>query len=122
MLYNPRQDQVSRDILAAAEVLKRDGWCQHRLWGAGTSVCASGALIVAICGHRDAKVVAFDDNGIGCQRLYYAQKYLEKHLGIHNQDSGYSTIPMWNDEKYRTKEEVIRLMCESVGVTEEVLV
>jgi hypothetical protein len=124
MLFDPRQDQVARDILAAAEIIKRDGWCQHRLYGPGTSVCINGAMIVAVFGRRvlGTEMLTFDFTfGENAKRVHAAMQHLEKHIGLRHDAGGYSAVPHWQDKGGRTEEEVLDAMCGSVGVGTEIL-
>ena len=78
-----------RVLLDAADLLERDGWCQHRTRDDCGRYCALGA--VQLVGHYSPffKLV-FDDFRIAERVLY----------------SVVGPIPAWNDQPGRTREEV----------------
>lgn len=92
---------VSTLCLRAAEVLRERGWCQDGICDqAGKAVCMMGALLVAD-GHDIGA-----DNPIGkpISDLYVRTTgTIERR--VYN-------IPLWNDKKERTAQQVITLLEE----------
>lgn len=88
--------QVAADLRAAAEVLRRDGWCQltaHRFWG---QHCAAGAIEVAVDPHWKDSAGWEDDQNARFSRATYA---LQDYIG--------ASPTFWNDAPDRTADEVI---------------
>jgi len=116
MLYDPKYDldEVSRLILAAADLIEREGWCQHSYTTIDDRTgrvkhCAAGAL--RACGFSNH--VNIVDGKLEVQENWLLPKDipLVKEaatricLFLHA-----LSVPQWNDGLKRTKEEVIAAM------------
>lgn len=87
----------------AIDYLNSHGWCQGYLQDFNTgAVCLRGALFFSVSRDKDAEWVAFTTADTEIAKL------IAKIEG-HSYDSSF-TIPTWNDQKDRTKEEVIALL------------
>ncbi|AXN53447.1 hypothetical protein HOT81_gp029 [Gordonia phage Fryberger] len=76
-----------------ADILERDGWCQHEAHNEAGNHCALGALEVA-AGEM------YGDKYLN----HYPRVYLKVTKGI---DPDFHSVPAWNDTKGRTAQEVI---------------
>ncbi len=118
MLYDPRQEEVNRDLLNAAGIVRQGGLCKHALWKDGRH-CINGALISAIAGQDSLKNWGGDDR----RRVVAAQNRVCEHLGLMWSEQGYiAPLVDWNNEPERTKGDVVDALCAAAGVTSEVLV
>jgi hypothetical protein len=93
-MFAPNEDQWRRDCRQAADLLRRDGWCQ------GTSRKSTGerCLMNAV---RTASGSYEDENAV--DRLNNILSRLQLKLNM--------TFPAyWNDVKGRTVEEVVDLL------------
>jgi len=115
MLYNPRQDEVSRDLLAAASIIRDGGLCKGALWR-DEQHCINGALIEAIYGSRDAP-----DWWIA-PRVEAAQQRVCHHLNLSPWFNYNTPLVNWNNSYERTKDDVVNALCGAAGVTADVLV
>jgi hypothetical protein len=100
MLARPELTQAQQDLLAAADYLDTHGFCQGQKYDRATgSVCIVGALSAVIGGNPrfDALFESY--------RGYPALDLLVYYLG--------KTPATWNDERGRTKDEVVQAMREA---------
>ncbi|QTF81818.1 hypothetical protein SEA_GUEY18_33 [Gordonia phage Guey18] len=79
-----------------ADILERDGWCQHEAHYEG-SHCALGALEVA----------AKETYGTGCYLGHYPRVYKKVTEFIVGNGNVWSDVPEWNDASNRTAQEVV---------------
>lgn len=84
--------QVAADLRAAADVLRRDGWCQ-RAWRDGDARCVAGALTRAVMDRTEAEGSNFD------RPWQAASDALTLQVG--------QAAMIWNDVNGRTADEVI---------------
>lgn len=85
-------------LLTAASFIQQRGWCQGRFTRGDGALCALGAL---------QKATIFDPNAKHAASAYTAAtELLSRHLGFKDGDVGCS-VPGWNDDPERTKEEVV---------------
>lgn len=102
--------ETAADLLSAADVLERDGWCQGRLHTRGRH-CTRGALnvvagVVAAYGASEAEYLA------ASERSDRAEAVLARSLGL-----GPGAVPTWNDAPGRTPEEVVAALRAAAGGT-----
>jgi hypothetical protein len=88
-------DYAGQLLLDAADILRRNGWVQKTLGNRRTGYCLIGALRVAQCGTVFVPKGAAAEAGLGAalSRLHTATKCYD--------------AAAWNDEKGRTKDQVI---------------
>ncbi|QNJ59417.1 hypothetical protein PP997_gp57 [Gordonia phage BigChungus] len=112
----------------AADVLEKDGWCQGDLhrpvggWGQKSegeerfTHCTIGALDVVVAGSQAmsmyGNITAFPEVRDARDRVAeHLTKYLEEHflppVAKHHNNDLLSAVPVWNDAKGRTAQEVI---------------
>ena len=110
MLYDtkwdrPVVDAVGQDLLNAAEYIERHGWCQSRAFD-GDRACMMGAIYAATGGtFRGLTVGAVDE------------RYLNAVMRV----LLIAPSPTrWNDEKGRTKQEVIDALRQAAYLKETV--
>lgn len=82
-------DEVGQALLNAADVLRRDGWCQGESRDPQGRHCALGALMEA------GSVTAVMRGGVR----------LKRSLGLED-----TSVAFWNDRPERTKEQVIEAL------------
>jgi hypothetical protein len=104
--------ETAADLLSAADVLERDGWCQGRLHTRGRH-CTRGALnvvagVVAASGASEAEYLA------AIERSDRAEAVLARSLGL---GLGPGAVPIWNDAPGRTPEEVVAALRAAAGGT-----
>lgn len=93
------EEQTKADLLAAAELLERDGWCQGHFKNKVGQRCLRGALIAATA----------NDGYINTKRLVEATEAIE---AAHD---GRFYGATWNDRPGRTADEVIALLREAAA-------
>ncbi len=95
----PKIDTAGEILLAAADIIERDGWCRHRLQDPLGRMCLYGAIIRAA--NERNRCSAFPE-GFGIKRL---EKYLfagDKHPALNIAD--------WNDQVCNSKEEAVQAL------------
>lgn len=91
------QDQeVRRVLLAAADLLERDGWCQKALSDGQGRRCVLQAMI----------------DGGGSDRLYEAKIALCRYLGL---ETSFPCVSPWNNAPERTQPEVLAALRGAAG-------
>lgn len=108
MLHDPRRDlpEWRSILLCAREIIEECGWCQYALQAEDGSVCLEGAVVIASGvkvfrsrkGHYE---YAADDP---CLRA------ASRPIAILELQVVGKRLSRWNDERGRTKEEVLRLL------------
>ena len=98
MLARPELTQTQQDLLAAADYLDLHGQ-GHKYDRSTGSVCIVGALSAAIGGHPLFDVL------FGSKRGKPALEVLANYLG--------ANPATWNDERGRTKDEVVQAVREA---------
>lgn len=84
---------ATADVLnGAADLIERDGWCQHRPRGCDGERCADNALRVAVGVRSDGAYVFVEARGALLDKV------------------GYLNITTWNDSFRRTKAEVVHAL------------
>ena len=115
MLYNPRHDQVTKDLMRAADLLNRDGWCRKDTDDQGRQ-CVWRALISSIY-IPPYQMDADTDN----DRFRAALSRLAKHLGLEPKVESDIDIWRWNDHKCKSKQEAVDTLCAAAGLTADYL-
>lgn len=95
-------EQVRKDAKAAADYIRKHGWCQRSFVTHTGSCCALGAKNAVIFGECDPWNV--DDTTEQNHRSTDLRRAFISEAGI---DSNLSDIPDWNDSEGRTSEQVI---------------
>jgi hypothetical protein len=80
---NAEKAELGLILFAAADLIKRNGWCQHSFQNGVGETCAAGAIKAVAAGSYPA-----------------ALRLFQLRLGVEH-------VGRWNDDPARTKEEVI---------------
>ncbi len=122
MLHDPHKDAVIAEelfhaglqpwhleLLAAAEKLKRDGWCRHELGEVEGPNCALGSLWAARGSLEDAlseTISQTDSNWIHAQAMR-----IEHYLDMESKfpELSHPDIAYWNDEVAMSVDDVVRV-------------
>lgn len=97
---------VFPELVRAAEIIRKRGWCQHELLRLDGSFCAVGALKEAVGMRMSAPVQDLLYPELVDSPVKPALEALQNALGTY--------VATWNDAPERTQDEVIELL-ERVG-------
>lgn len=97
---------AAKILREAANSIEAYGWCQGRLGNLQYGYCALGGI------YRAETVLNLTSNELDNTRL---ARYALAKIVTGNQ---YASIPSWNDNKHRTKNEVIRAMRKTARALE----
>jgi hypothetical protein len=115
MLHDPRHDlpEWQRILLRAHEIIEERGWCQKALQTPDGRVCLEAAISIAACGKAflesrwemsEATLRAFAEMK---RRVVFAPG--QEHR-----------LCVWNDRPERTKDDVLKLIRDTVAEAEHV--
>jgi hypothetical protein len=139
MLYDPKWEveapvEIKLEpwqeiLLKAADLLERKGWCQNQFERLG-SHCAVGAIGAAHNSkdnpvinyslpepvHQSVRILLEAVNNAERQKDMDARTAWQKLFGRIPATKLFSSVPEWNDEPERTKEEVVSIMRKAANV------
>lgn len=101
----------------AADLIERDGWCQHSYVEPNGARCAAEAISEVVYGQKSAEVAygqKSQDGQDGSRAWWAAVRAFSRYLGLKR----YIGIECWNDAKGRTAEEVVEAMRAAALVAE----
>jgi hypothetical protein len=119
MLHDPRHDlpEWKRILLRAHEIIEERGWCQHVLQAEDGRVCLEGAVRIAsgvkLFRSRTGRITHASDDAhlpAALNAIRMLQRQLLSAKGPWE----------WNDQPGRTKDEVLKLIRDTVADVEPI--
>lgn len=98
-------DELGKILLDAADVIEQQGWCQGRIKAHDGRVCALGAVASTLTDGKPHRVndVRFARAGVRLSRTIYGK------IPEDDFDAAF-LVARWNDDRLRTKEQVVAMM------------
>jgi hypothetical protein len=113
MLHDPRHDlpEWKRILLRAHEIIEERGWCQAKLVSSEGHVCLEAAISLAACGtpYHEADWEMSEAA---------AQAFAEMKRRVFFNRGEDHRLWSWNDRPGRTKDEVLKLIRDTVAEVE----